>query len=227
MSTQNVTITLPTDVVYVSGSVNGVEYTWTNTTGNTWEAVVERSQDETYVVVLEIIDARGTTTSEKFTLYYSVLNLITDRTRADVERWKALRNKCWLETTDNEKSEWLTPMKGCYNSNDLNRVESAVQYISELFVSNGYYYFVPKVKTSWSAKDRPTVEDMERYFANVEKLRSTLPLYSTTPSAPTIKNKMDWQVANDLEQILLDVHEVITKLIESWYYSGDLYVGEV
>lgn len=226
MNTQSVAITLPSDIVYVSGTVNGTEYVWTNTEDNVWEAVVEKSHDETYVVVLEIINTLGTTTSEMFTLYYGVLNLITDRTSNDLEHWKALRDKGWLGMSEEERAEWLSPMKGCYNSSDMNRVESAVKYISELFISAGHS-FAPEVKTSWQAKDRPTAEDMKRYFENVEKLRSLIPVYSTTPVAPTIKNKLDWQTANALEQILKDVHELIVKIIESCYYTGEVYAGEV
>ena len=43
MDEQNVAVNLPGDVIYVSGTVNGVQYTWTNTDGNRWEAVVPRT----------------------------------------------------------------------------------------------------------------------------------------------------------------------------------------
>ena len=43
MSTQKLTTTLPADTLYVSGTVNGVSTTWTNTAGQTWETVAERS----------------------------------------------------------------------------------------------------------------------------------------------------------------------------------------
>ena len=46
MDTQTVAVSLPTGVVYVSGSVNGVEYTWTNSDENRWEAVVARTESE-------------------------------------------------------------------------------------------------------------------------------------------------------------------------------------
>ena len=204
MNTHSVAVNLPSNVTYVSGTVNGVEYVWTNTKDDVWEATVEKSQDGTYVVTLEIINTLGVTTNEKFTLFYGVVNLITDRTSEDVERWKTLLNKGWSRMSDEERAEWLTPMKGSYNSTDMNRVESAVEYIAELFVMAGYS-FVPKVKTTWQAKDRPTIDDMKRYFDNVAKLRSLTDVYSTTPAAPTMKNNMDWQTANDLEQILSDI----------------------
>lgn len=39
MSTRTLSVSLPSDALYVSGTVNDVAVTWTNTEGNTWEAV--------------------------------------------------------------------------------------------------------------------------------------------------------------------------------------------
>ena len=56
----------------------------------------------------------------------SLSHLITDRTTQDVERVKALQAKAWQDMTEEEKVEWLSPLKGSYNYTDLNRVEEAV-----------------------------------------------------------------------------------------------------
>ena len=93
MDAQTLAVNLPASIVYVSGSVNGVAYTWTNTGENRWEAVVARSPNETYVVVLNLINDLGTTTQAHLTLYFGALNLITDRTQRDVERWRLLHSK--------------------------------------------------------------------------------------------------------------------------------------
>ena len=88
MSTRTLTTTLPSGTLYVSGTVNGVSTTWTNTEGNTWETVAERSPQDVYVVALTIINQLGTATETTFTLYYG-LHLVTDRTAADhwTSRW--------------------------------------------------------------------------------------------------------------------------------------------
>ena len=39
MSTRTLSVSLPSDALYVSGTVNDVAVTWTHTEGNTWEAV--------------------------------------------------------------------------------------------------------------------------------------------------------------------------------------------
>ena len=226
MDTQNVAVTLSSDVIYVSGTVNGVEYTWTNTDANRWEAVVPRAEGEIYVVALTLINTLGSTTTANFTLYYGVLNLITDRTERDVERWRLLHSKGLSGMTKEEKAEWQAGMKGAYNYDDMNRVESAVIFVSNRLSELGYFVSTD-AKSSWSVTDYPTKAEMDRYFSNIAQLRSLLPLYPTTPAAPTTKKKMDYMVANDIEQILSDIDRQISAIRQSWYYTGDVFTGEI
>lgn len=226
MSTQTVAVTLPGEVIYVSGTVNGVECVWTNTDGNRWEAVVARTENEIYVVVLELINTLGTTTNASFTLYYGTLNLITDRTEQDVERWRLLHSKGFKALTEEEKAEWRTALKGAYNYVDMNRVETAVDFLASRLAELGYYVAL-EVKTVWKVSDHPTKADMDRYFGNVALLRSILPMYPTTPQSPSTKKKMDYLVANDVEQILSDVDRRIQGIKQSWYYAGDVFTGEI
>ena len=154
------------------------------------------------------------------------MNLIWDRTQADVDRWKALRDKGWQAMTDEERAEWLTSMKGAYNHTDMNRVEQAVEYLSERMRSVGCI-FHPEVKTTWTVQDKPQKVDFERYCQNVKTLRDLLTVYSTTPQAPTTTKKLDYQMANDLEKILVDVNDLINKMEKTWFYSNDVFCGEV
>lgn len=226
MDEQTVAVTLPTSVVYVSGTVNGVEYTWTNVDADRWEAVVARTESEIYVVALTLIDDLGTTTSTAFTLYYGVLNLITDRTERDVERWRLLHRKGWDGLTEEEKAEWKAGLKGAYNFEDLNRVESSVVFIARRLTESGYFVS-PAVKPAWTVSDYPTKEEMARYLGNIALLRAMLPLYPTTPKAPTTSKKMDYLVANDIEKILSDLDRQISAINQSWYYAGDVFSGEL
>ena len=226
MDEQNVSVTLPTDVIYVSGTVNGIEYTWTNTEGYRWEAVVARTDNEIYVVALTLINAIGATTNANFTLYYGTLNLITDRTERDVERWRLLHSKGFDALTEEEKAEWKTALKGAYNYVDMNRVEGAVEFLVQQLAELDYYP-TPQLKKNWTVTDHHTKADMDRYFGNVEMLRSILPMYSTTPKTPSTKKKMDYLVANDVEQILSDVDRRITGIRQGWFYAGDVFTGEI
>ena len=225
-NTTTVSLNLPPGAIYVSGTVNGIAYVWTNVEENRWETVVARTESEIYVVVLTLINDLGTTTHANFTLYYGVLSLITDRTERDVERWRVLHTKGYAALTEEEKAEWDAGMKGAYNHTDMNRVESAVAFIANRLLQAGIYV-VPIVHPEWHVGDQPTREDMERYYDNIALLRSALPLYTTTPTAPTTSKRLDYLAANDMEKILADIDRQITAIQQSWYYAGDVFTGEL
>ena len=162
------------------------------------------------------------------------MNLITNRTPRDVERWRELRDKGWDDMSAIERQEWLgeietTPSatRGMYTHNDLNRVEKAVESISERLLVLGYISSPLVVKTDWTYKDNVWREDMTRYIGNISLLRSIGIVFPTTPEAPSIKNKMNYSVANDIEQILTDIDILVTKLTSSQMYVGELISGEV
>lgn len=171
-------------------------------------------------------DGRQYAAGDGSVLVFNRFGMILDRTETDVIRWRSLRNKGWGTMGEEERQEWLSPMKGSYNYTDLNRVESAVEYVAEQLRYHGYYV-LPVVKKDWTMHDSPTIYDMNRYFSNVAELRSKIKVYDTTPEAPTTAKKLDYTMANALEQILVDISELLKKLSEVWFYSGDLYCGEV
>ena len=156
----------------------------------------------------------------------SDFNLITDRTQADVDRYAELRLKYLSGMTADEKAEWETQLKGAYNYTDMNRVESAVEYVANRLTEAGYVV-IPVIKKNWSKTDKPTLEDFNRYMKNISDIRSALTTYETTPDAPTTRKKLSFQVANDIEQILTDVDDLISKMISAYFCLGDLYSGEI
>ena len=79
--TQTISAALPASTVYVSGTVNDVSVVWTNTGGEIWETMADRAADDIYHVELSIVSSTGASTTASFTLYYGLLNLITDRTQ--------------------------------------------------------------------------------------------------------------------------------------------------
>lgn len=204
MSAQVLSVSLPSEIIYVSGTVNGTAYTWTLIEG-AWTATVERAADDTYAVALTAVTAAGVSTNYTLTLYYGLLSLITDRTRADVEN-----------ETD----------KGFYNASDLNRVGAAVEYIAGRFTALGYACPVT-VKKDWLTSDAPTQRQMETYRQNISTLRRQIAVMASTPEAPASMAGLNYVKANNIEQILLDLDALIDKLIKSWYFAGELYAGEV
>lgn len=204
MSAQVLSVSLPSEIIYVSGTVNGTAYTWTLIEG-AWTATVERAADDTYAVALTAVTAAGVSTNYALTLYYGLLNLITDRTRADVE------NKT---------------NKGFYNASDLNRVGAAVQYVAERFAAQGYTVAVSP-KTDWLASDISTASELETYRQNIATLRALLAVMPTTPEAPDSMAGLTYTEANSIERILLDLDTLLTNAALAWYQSGDIYAGEV
>lgn len=156
----------------------------------------------------------------------SDFNLITDRTQADVDRYTELKMKRLSGMTADEKAEWETHLKGAYNYTDMNRVESAVEYVANRLTEAGYI-IIPVIKKNWAKTDKPTLADFNRYMKNISDIRSALATYETTPDAPTTERKLSFQAANDIEKILTDVDELISKMMSAYFYSGDLYSGEV
>lgn len=225
MSTQEITVSLPSDIVYVSGTVNGKAYTWT-LVGAAWQAIADRASDDTYLVALTAINSAGTSANYEFTLYYGLLKLITDRTQADVDRVASLAQKGYVGMTDDEKTEWNAGLKGAYNATDLNRVGSAVNYVAGRLNAQGYAVAVsPKI--DWTFTDIPTPAQLAAYLADVSAIRAALAVYADTPETPADMKKLTYAEANDIERILLDVDALITNMMAAWYYAGELYSGEV
>ena len=90
--------------------------------------------------------------------------------------------------------------KGAYNYSDLNRVERAVEEISDV-AGLGL-----TTRTNWAMWDIPTASEMARYLNNVKAVRefcgSDIPL-------PSTMNNLDYEGANNIEKILLAASELI------------------
>jgi hypothetical protein len=156
----------------------------------------------------------------------SDFNLITDRTQADVDRYAELKAKGLRGMTVEEKAEWETFLKGAYNYTDMNRVESAVEYVANRLTEAGYVV-LPVVKKNWNSSDKPTLDDIKRYMKNIADIRAALTTFYNTPDAPTIEKHLTYQMANAMEQILIDVDDLISRMESAYFYSNDLYSGEV
>lgn len=225
MSTRALSVALPSEVIYVSGTVNGTAYTWTRM-DDAWRATVERAADERYRVSLTAVNSLGTSASYDLTLYYGLRGLITDRTAADVNRVRALADKGYDAWTAAELAWWRSDPKGGYNASDFNRVGSAVDYVAKRLRSCGISVSVAP-RMDWANGDKPNRDEMAAYLADIAALRAALPLRDVTPPAPGDMLGLTWEEANAIEAILLAVDDAITRMSQAWFFSGDLYAGEV
>ena len=179
--------------------------------------------------------------------------LITDRTQSHVNRLLYLSGKGWDNLTADEKGEWrygpLIPMvdgngeqftdvngellwcregvqRGAYNASDLNRVGEALIYIAGRLRAAGYDVNVnPRV--DWADGEWPTPAHAAQLLADVSALRGQFAQMSSTPEVPADMEKLVYTEANDIEKILVSVDLLLTNIMAAWFYSGEVYSGEV
>lgn len=77
--TETVSVTLPSAIIYVVGSVNGADVTFALTGANVWSATCPKADNDIYVVTIQAFDAAGNQTNYSLKLFYG-LHLVTDRT---------------------------------------------------------------------------------------------------------------------------------------------------
>ena len=224
--TRTLSVALPSSTLYVSGTVNGVSTTWTLRENNIWETVADRAEDDTYLVDLTAISSSGQSTHAVFTLYYGLLQLITDRTQADVDYVTRLARTGWANMTDDEKEQWQSSLKGAYNASDLNRVGNAVNYVATRLRIAGYTVDVsPKI--TWTDEDIPTESEMAAYLADVATIRGILTVPDMVPPVPEDMALLTYQEANDIESILLMVDGLVTNMMNAWFHADEISCGEV
>ncbi len=218
-ATRTLSVRLQSDVVYVTGTVNDVPTTWTRGDGNPCSSsdetsncpvhalrelratlTADRAADDVYRVELELINSAGRTYTASFALYYGLLNLITDRTQADVDCVRQLAAKGWAAMTAEERAAWKGGLKGAYNASDLNRVGSAVEYVANRLREAGYIVTVHP-RTGWTEEELPIAQRMYAYLSDVKAIRGVLPL-PELPTLPEDMSRLTYIGANAIEQVL-------------------------
>jgi hypothetical protein len=138
--------------------------------------------------------------------------LIYNRTSADVAYARA--------HPDNP-----TPLKGCYNAADLNRVGEWCLTLRDLLATQGYYVTV-NAKTDWTMDDWPTETAMETYIGNVQALRAGYTVLPTTPALPASMNNLSFTGANSIEKNIADMLTLLDYMIQQLRPAGTFYAGE-
>lgn len=152
------------------------------------------------------------------------LNLITDRTSSDVDYAKSFQGKKWPDLSVEQKTEYLLGLKGAYSYVDFNRVENAVQYISDLLKLYGYPNTV-NVKTDWTAEDMQKVSEIQRYIDNIAELKNKY--YSNIEGEmPTTSTWLTIDGANYIEKILINIEEIIRNMEQYFIHCGVANCGQ-
>nr|DAI30666.1 MAG TPA: hypothetical protein [Caudoviricetes sp.] len=148
------------------------------------------------------------------------MNLVYDRTQQDVE------------TARTQRGTTLTPLKGCYNITDLNRVESAVKTLAAALTSAGYLVAVTPVLKGSKAEDREWQEgDIVRraqwtiYLDNVQRLRDAYYTLAETGQLPKPEDRLGYVGANTIEKVLADIDLLIDCMKSSYRRCGTFHAG--
>lgn len=170
-------------------------------------------------------DGAGMVSTEEF----RVIRLVTDRAREDLEKLQDLYARGLDGWTAAEKAWFASTLchRGGYDGLDVNRVELATDWIGTWM--HGYGYFEswgPALE--WPPDGALRLFDGERYLGRVEALRGALTPPEGTPDTPeTMRALLTLQGANDLETILVAVDSLRPLLERSWWYSDEIFCGEV
>lgn len=140
------------------------------------------------------------------------MNLIYDRTAEDVR------------TAQEQRGKVTTPLKGCYNATDMNRVEAAVKALAAELNSAGYAVTVNPV--TYAESDIIRRSDFAAYLADVQTLRDAIAVRATTPELPAADAKLDYIGANNIEKILADLDELLGWMTYSRKYCGTFAAGQ-
>lgn len=144
---------------------------------------------------------------------FDIASLVTDRSAADVLAGNS---------------------KGTYNAAAMNRVGAAMNFVADRLRAVGYDPHISP-KTDWKDDDWVDPASQDAYLGDLAELRKQFTLLYSTPEVPprilaTGLNTNDglthtW--ANDIEKILEDIDLLLTNAAQAWFYSGDLFSGEV
>lgn len=158
------------------------------------------------------------------------VELIFDRTSADVYEAEEMMKLPWWEFTEEQQLAFLNGLRGCYDFTDLNRVETAVGEIARQMISlpaeldalaasagaTWDKYSLPydpaeaalETKTTWAAAELFEKAERERYLRNIKYIRDSL-----TPKLPMPESfdTFDWNAANQLEKILFEADKALAE----------------
>lgn len=144
------------------------------------------------------------------------MNLVYDRTAQDVE------------TARTQRGTTLTPLKGCYNITDMNRVELAVKTLAAALTAAGYPVEVTPVLTEdreWQEGDIVRRAQWTTYLDNVQRLRDAYYTLAETGELPKPEDKLKYTGANTIEKVLADIDLLIGCMKASYRRCGTFRAG--
>lgn len=175
-------------------------------------------------VVVTLVDGNGEST--EYASYF--IRLVTDRSQSDLDeltRILSAKLEGWLPE---EHAEFiLARSKGAYGTSDLNRVIGAMDYLYQKLRMMGYGYGYTKQKEGWVKEEYFRRSDSELYLKNLSSLKRSIDSSLVQESIPNDLEGLTLEEANAIEKILVLIDEILPDMIKSFWYSGEIWCGEV
>lgn len=149
--------------------------------------------------------------------------MIFDRTIEDVNNAIKIRAEKVQNGVELSQEDIETLERGTITLNTLNRIEEKQDALkSEL---NGIgYWDTPILNKHWTKNDIFDETDFQRIVNNLEILKKSFFVYSTTPSTPTAKYY--FENINAAEKILSDIELMISDVESHYKICGTFECGE-
>ncbi len=199
--TEQLDIGFGLEIVYVSGTVNGVAVDWTLTAPGVWSAIVDKAPDGRYEIGITAYNEFGTPT-HYHTVIYKLTGLVplkTDWTRDDQ-----------------------------YGPDELNRVEADTQYVAELAYGAGYPVTLEDVVVDRDMAGYEFANSLSRVERNIDAIaQGFLPPPGYVQSKTWIAGlRHDYTDANRIERNLQLLHDWLVGTIASFRWCGTFTCGE-
>ena len=109
------------------------------------------------------------------------------------------------------------------NYDDLNRIESWTQMLSEFL--NAYDYSVIVKTRQWEQRDIPWQDEIDRIRKNIEKLYKGFH-YLPEWKEITYTNSFDYHQVNVLEWDLQTIYTWLNRMVSIFWHSAEFYCHE-
>lgn len=200
--TEQISINLVLEIVYVTGTVNGEVAEFSLTSPGVWSAVVPKAEDGRYEVSITAYNNMGTPTNYH-TFIYKLEGMIPGKTNWTSEDY--------------------------YNFEDLNRVEANTQFVVEYLESIDYNIPTVEIVTSRGMESIDFISSINRIESNLESIRSEMDILP--PNYGTMKiwtNKIgfSFEDANRYERNLELLYFWAQKIFDGYRYCGEFICGE-
>ena len=198
---EQLNISLGLDIIYVHGTVNGTEATFTLVDTGIWSAVVPKAADGKYAVVITAYNSLGTPTTLE-TVIYKLDGLI--QSKLDWTQWDY------------------------YNAEDLIRVEANTQFVADYLSTMGYIADLQGVKVDWTMLDFPTITEINRIENNINSLQECFyaPEGWQDRKIWLRGKKFSWEDALRYEMNLHLLTQMINLIKDATVYAGTFNSGQ-